>query len=186
MAQIIGCEDCNCSPLGVFSNNLQCDSSTGQCQCKQNVVSRTCERCAFGYWAFPHCQLCDCDVRGASEEICDQDTVQCFCKENVHGPSCDTCKPGTFDLQEANPRGCNKCFCFGKASTCTSSQLYRSKVTDMTEWSGTTVSIGSTASRRSAQQIQAYDQTIRAVLSGLLPEDGTFYFSAPATYLANK
>ena len=56
----------------------------------------------------------------------------------------------------------------------------------MTEWSGTTVSIGSTASRRSAQQIQAYDQTIRAVLSGLLPEDGTFYFSAPATYLANK
>ena len=48
--------------------------------------------------AFPLCQLCNCDVRGAAEEICDQETSQCYCKENVHGPSCDTCKPGTFNL----------------------------------------------------------------------------------------
>ena len=98
---IIGCEDCTCNAQGVHNGNLQCDSFTGQCQCKHNVVGRMCERCAFGYWviaihnflfnsciqfltfktkAFPYCQLCDCDVRGSAEEICDQETAQCYCK----------------------------------------------------------------------------------------------------------
>lgn len=29
---IIGCEDCNCDPLGVVDNQLQCDLNTGMCQ----------------------------------------------------------------------------------------------------------------------------------------------------------
>ena len=88
--------------------------------------------------------------------------------------------------QETNPRGCSKCFCFGRVSTCTSSQLYRSRVTDMSLWNGTAIHTTNIASRRSVQQLQSYDQTVRAVLSDFLPEDGTFYFSAPAAYLGNK
>ena len=183
---ISGCEECNCNPLGVHKDNLQCDSSTGQCQCKHNVVGRKCERCAFGYWAYPQCQLCDCDVRGSSEEICSQETAQCSCKENVHGPSCDVCKPGTFDLQESNPAGCSKCFCFGKASTCSTSQLYRSFISDMTDWSAVAIVIGSVGSRRSIDQLQLVERTVMASLTDMLPEDGTFYFSAPVTYLGNK
>ena len=181
-----GCEDCNCDPLGVHANNLQCDSSTGQCQCKHNVVGRMCQRCAFGYWAFPHCQLCDCDVRGSAEEICDQDTAHCFCKENVHGPACDTCKSGTFNLEQSNPGGCSKCFCFGKASTCTTSQMYRSHVTSMEDWSGAVILTGNVASRSAFDRLRHSDGAVTAQLNELLPEDGSFYFSAPLTYLGNK
>ena len=48
------------------------------------------------------------------------------------------------------------------------------------------MAVGSVSSRRSVDQVQSYDQTVRAVLSDFLPEDGSFYFSAPVTYLANK
>lgn len=183
---IIGCEDCTCNAQGVHQGNMQCDSNTGQCQCKHNVVGRMCERCSFGYWAFPYCQLCDCDVRGSAEEICDQQTAQCYCKENVVGPACDLCSTGTFNLQESNPRGCSKCFCFGKAEQCTSSQLFRSHITDMKNWAAAAIVVGNVGSRRSVDQIQTYEQTVRAVLVDFLPEDGSFYFSAPVTYLGNK
>ncbi|GIY12987.1 laminin subunit alpha [Caerostris darwini] len=93
---IIGCEECNCHPLGVVNGNLQCDLETGQCQCKSNIVGRTCNKCKAGYWAFPHCQLCNCDLRGSTENICDEDSARCYCKDNVYGDSCDQCKPGTF------------------------------------------------------------------------------------------
>lgn len=136
--------------------------------------------------AFPLCQLCDCDVRGSAEEICDQETAQCFCKENVVSSSCDECAPGTFNLDESNPSGCSKCFCFGKASSCSSSGLFRSHLTDMKNWSGVALVIGAAGSRRSVDQVQSYDQTVRAVLTDFLPEDGIFYFSAPLPYLGNK
>lgn len=189
---IIGCEDCSCNALGVHQGNMQCDPYAGQCLCKQNVVGRMCERCSFGYWAFPQCQLCDCDHRGAAEEICDQDTAQCFCKENVHGPSCDTCKPGTFNLQESNPRGCSKCFCFAKASTCRSSSLFRAQVTDMESWTAASIIIGNVASFTNSlrtshlSELQFLASSVQADLSDFLPEDGVFYFSAPQQYLGNK
>ena len=31
-----------------------------------------CDQCVDGYWAFPFCQLCQCDLRGTTEKICDQ------------------------------------------------------------------------------------------------------------------
>lgn len=52
-------------------------------RCKANVVGRTCNRCKAGYWAFPHCQLCNCDLRGSSEDICDEDSARCHCKVRV-------------------------------------------------------------------------------------------------------
>ena len=93
-------------------------------RCKPNIVSRTCDRCQAGSWAYPYCQLCNCDVRGTTEDICSQETAECFCKENVDGRLCDQCRPGTYNMAESNPDGCTRCFCFGKTESCTSSFLF--------------------------------------------------------------
>ncbi|CAG0878724.1 unnamed protein product [Darwinula stevensoni] len=124
------CRSCDCPSTAL------CDPYTGMLdsspmllkRCRENVVGRTCDRCLAGYWAFPQCQLCNCDFRGTAEDICDQETSTCFCKENVYGRSCASCKPGTFNLEETNPDGCSKCFCFGKTSQCSSSFLYWDRV----------------------------------------------------------
>lgn len=73
---------------------------------------------------------CVCDDRGTTEEICDQVTSSCHCKNNVYGLACDLCKEGTFHISAENPDGCTKCFCFGKTTRCSSSNLYRSQVTE--------------------------------------------------------
>lgn len=121
--QIIGCEDCNCNPLGVRNNNIQCNLNNGTCDCNTNVVGRSCDKCNNGYFRFPHCEPCRCDIRGTTDEICDQDTEFCFCKKNVQGEFCQQCKDGTYNLQSSNSEGCTKCFCFGKTNRCESAYL---------------------------------------------------------------
>lgn len=113
---IIGCEECNCSPLGVLDGDLQCDLFDGSCRCKNNVVGRKCDKCRAGYSQFPHCERCDCDLRGTTDQICDQYTAECYCKTNVQGSACDVCKEGTFNIQAENEEGCTKCFCFSKTT----------------------------------------------------------------------
>lgn len=97
-------------------------------RCKDNVRGRTCDHCQAGYFAFPNCQECSCDLRGTTEDVCDDVTSTCFCKNNVYGLNCDLCKDGTFYLSEKNPNGCTKCFCFGKTTRCSISNLYKSHV----------------------------------------------------------
>uniref|UniRef100_A0A0P4VVW3 Laminin subunit alpha n=1 Tax=Scylla olivacea TaxID=85551 RepID=A0A0P4VVW3_SCYOL len=134
---IIGCEECQCSPLGVRAGNLQCDLQSGQCNCKDNVVGRRCDRCAAGYWGFAFCQLCECDLRGSEADICSQEDARCYCKLNVQGRSCDSCRAGSYNLEESNPDGCTKCFCFGKTDYCSSADAYWAEVMadDITRWS---------------------------------------------------
>jgi laminin, alpha 3/5 len=121
--QIIGCEDCSCNPLGVERGNLQCDLNTGSCKCRPNVVGRKCDKCVNGFFNFPHCEPCRCDLRGTTFEICDQVDETCFCKKNTQGRECNSCVDGTYNLQASNPDGCTKCFCFGKTSRCNSAYL---------------------------------------------------------------
>lgn len=48
-------------------------------------------------------------------------------QEHVEGENCDRCKPGFFNLQQNNPKGCEECFCSGKTNVCTDSHFtYRS------------------------------------------------------------
>lgn len=56
--QIIGCEDCNCNQYGVLNGNLQCDLNNGSCICGPNIVGRSCDKCAYGFHRFPHCDIC--------------------------------------------------------------------------------------------------------------------------------
>lgn len=184
---IIGCEECNCSPQGVLNGNLQCDLLNGSCSCKENVVGRQCDKCVAGFSQFPHCEKCDCDIRGTTEDICDQYSAECHCKGNVQGSACDVCKEGSFDLQAGNEEGCSKCFCFGKTTRCVSSNLYRTYTMDMENWGTSLVNEknGSVTILNSLTQ-RVNDSTTLLDFSKNETAETTVYFAAPETYLGKK
>jgi len=39
--------ECGCDPVG--STSFECDSTTGQCECKDNVTGQSCDRCEDNY-----------------------------------------------------------------------------------------------------------------------------------------
>ncbi|CAH8616947.1 unnamed protein product [Schistosoma rodhaini] len=135
---VIGCKNCNCSIDGsVIGLEDQCDLITGQCTCKPEFSGRACNECSKGYYGYPDCRKCNCDMRGTAwGNLSISDTVvpcnpidgQCNCKENVEGDQCDQCKPGTFGLNIDYPLGCYSCFCFptGTPSRCSLLTGYRS------------------------------------------------------------
>ncbi|KAG1696659.1 Laminin subunit alpha [Nymphon striatum] len=186
---IIGCEECDCNRDGVKDQNMQCNLLTGKCSCKPNVIGRRCNQCAAGYWAFPYCRLCECDSRGTTEEICDQTTSQCFCKDNVYGPSCDKCLAGTFHLEERNPLGCTKCFCFGATDRCRSALMYRVQIIEYENWNHSSLNFDS-ANVQAVEDVNITMEMDKAIIKAQLPPkmpEGTFfYISAPEAYLGNR
>lgn len=121
--QIIGCEPCDCNYLGIANGNSQCDAFNGSCECRPHIEGRACDECSNGYFDFPRCDQCTCNVAGTLLDICDKVDGSCFCKKNVVGRDCDQCMESTYNLQASNPEGCTKCFCFGKTSRCESAFL---------------------------------------------------------------
>ncbi|CAH0382822.1 unnamed protein product [Bemisia tabaci] len=186
---LVGCTDCACNEQGVKNGNLQCDLLNGTCDCKDHVVGRACDHCMDGNWAFPHCVACQCDLRGTIPEICNQNNAECFCKLNVEGPACDICKEGTFNIQAKNNDGCTKCFCFGKTTRCTSSNLYRTTIQGMDGWKLVSLNVSKTVNVESIgtlpQKIESgQGQAIGVDLTAL--EDKIIYFQAPEKFLGNK
>lgn len=183
---LIGCEECNCSPVGVLDGDLQCDLLDGFCRCKENVVGRQCDRCRAGYSQFPHCERCDCDSRGTTGDICDQYTAECLCKTNVQGQACDVCREGTFDIQAENADGCTKCFCFGKTTRCASANLYWTHLMDMDGWELVTPIDKS----GNFTTLSTYPVENTTTVTVSLTTNDTFenvvYFSAPDTYFNKK
>lgn len=185
--QIIGCEECNCNPLGVHSN-LQCDLFNGSCTCKEHVVGRTCDNCEAGHYNFPYCEHCNCDERGTTMDICDKHTAECHCKHYVEGGLCEHCQEGTFNLQRNNEEGCTKCFCFGKTSRCISSNWFMSQIGGMSNWTLFSIIEGSnmTVVPLQAQIEQLNSSVIGVDLTTEETTDQVVYFSAPQQYFRNK
>ncbi|XP_054881817.1 laminin subunit alpha-5-like, partial [Poeciliopsis prolifica] len=77
---VVGCEICNCSRPGIVSLDVSCDTDSGQCRCRNNIVGRQCDRCAPGFYGYPNCRPCDCNEAGTEEEVCDSFTGRCLCK----------------------------------------------------------------------------------------------------------
>ncbi|XP_017778098.1 PREDICTED: laminin subunit alpha-1-like, partial [Nicrophorus vespilloides] len=116
---------CDCSTTG--SVRQQCNVLTGECLCQTGYTGEKCNKCDHGYYGYPKCRRCSCDLRGTDTNsgICNAEGLcqcnsdgSCPCKANVGGKLCNRCNNGTFGLHEENPDGCTKCFCFGRSSSC--------------------------------------------------------------------
>ncbi|KAM9343060.1 laminin subunit alpha-5 isoform 2-T2 [Pholidichthys leucotaenia] len=178
---VVGCEICNCSRPGVITLDVSCDTHSGQCRCKNNVVGRQCDRCAPGFYGYPNCRPCDCNEAGTEEEVCNLFTGRCLCKENVQGSLCDQCRVGTFHLDPTNPKGCTSCFCFGATNRCRSSDKRRTEIMNMEGW----VLLG--ADRQEvAVTVYAGQDLVEADLSDVPDVYQDLYWHAPKTYLGDK
>ncbi|CAF1597728.1 unnamed protein product, partial [Adineta ricciae] len=173
---LIGCEDCQCRIEGVVNGRLDCDLKTGQCPCRENIGSRTCDRCAPGHYDYPRCMRCDCDASGTLEPICDTYTGTCLCKENVYGPRCDRCTDGTFALLADNPKGCTKCYCFGSTTQCHSGIFNYRFIRNMSDWTLTRSDVRFDRREARLSMFMSYDNR----------DQSAVYWSAPRQYLGNK
>ena len=84
---------CECSDYG--SLGIECDQTTGQCQCLPYVTGRDCSECHVGYWDIESergCRACNCDYVGSTDLQCNGTTGQCPCKPGVEGAYCDECR----------------------------------------------------------------------------------------------
>ncbi|XP_034550802.1 laminin subunit alpha-5 [Notolabrus celidotus] len=178
---VVGCEVCNCSRPGVVTPDTSCDTESGQCRCKNNVVGRQCDRCAPGFYGYPNCRLCDCNEAGTEEEVCDSFTGQCLCKENVQGSRCDQCRVGTFHLDPTNPKGCTSCFCFGATDRCRSSEKRRTEIMNMEGW----VLLGADKQEVPVVVYPGQD-LVEADLSDVPDVYQDLHWHAPKTYLGDK
>ncbi|XP_022051460.2 laminin subunit alpha-5 isoform X1 [Acanthochromis polyacanthus] len=178
---VVGCEICNCSRPGIVSPDASCDTQSGQCRCKNNIVGRQCDRCAPGFYGYPNCRPCDCNEAGTEEEVCDSFTGQCLCKENVQGSRCDQCRVGTFHLDPTNPKGCTSCFCFGATDRCRSSDKRRTEIMNMEGW----VLLGAD---RQEVPVTVYpgQDLVEADLSDVPDVYQDLHWHAPRTYLGDK
>ncbi|KAM6406959.1 laminin subunit alpha-2 isoform 4-T4 [Pluvialis apricaria] len=83
------CQPCNCHINGSFSEI--CDSRTGQCECKANVIGRRCDVCQPSYFWAPEklfCIPCGCSALGSMSLQCDM-SGRCICKSGFMGRRCE-------------------------------------------------------------------------------------------------
>ncbi|NXW31629.1 LAMA2 protein, partial [Phaetusa simplex] len=109
------CQPCHCHINGSFSEI--CDSRTGQCQCKANVIGRRCDVCqpeTFGLQSSGGCVPCNCNSFGSKSFDCDGDG-QCYCQPGVTGKKCDRCAHGFYNFEEG---GCTPCECSHFGNNC--------------------------------------------------------------------
>ncbi|KAF2974329.1 hypothetical protein EK904_009889 [Melospiza melodia maxima] len=80
---------CHCHMNGSFSE--VCDSRTGQCECKANVIGRRCDICKPNYFWAPEkvfCIPCGCSALGSVSLQCDV-LGRCICKPGFMGRHCE-------------------------------------------------------------------------------------------------
>uniref|UniRef100_A0A8C5TD51 Laminin subunit alpha-2 n=1 Tax=Malurus cyaneus samueli TaxID=2593467 RepID=A0A8C5TD51_9PASS len=109
------CQPCHCHMNGSFSEI--CDSRTGQCECKANVIGRRCDICkpgTFGLQSSRGCVPCNCNSFGSKSFDCNGEG-QCFCQPGVTGKKCDRCAHGFYNFEEG---GCTPCDCSRFGNNC--------------------------------------------------------------------
>ena len=115
------CQPCQCYPPGTHLDQDQalpvCDSYTGKCSCKPNVIGHDCDRCKDGYFRIDSnmgCDPCNCDPVGSINGTCNVYSGQCFCRPGVTGMRCDMCEPYHYGF---SIQGCTDCDCDPTGST---------------------------------------------------------------------
>ena len=98
-----------CNSTG--SINIACDTDTGSCICKDNVIGESCDSCPSSNHVFNSSgciDTCNC-VYGS----CDGTNGACECPYNVTGDQCDTCADNHYGISDA---GCISCDCNPRGS----------------------------------------------------------------------
>ncbi|XP_072530162.1 laminin subunit gamma-3 isoform X2 [Salminus brasiliensis] len=87
----VGCERCNCNPIG--SSSPACHPITGQCMCRTGVEGKQCGVCRMGFFGFSSrgCRACNCDPMGSSSMQCHGNGT-CPCRQGFVGYKCDKCE----------------------------------------------------------------------------------------------
>ncbi|PIK40931.1 putative laminin subunit alpha [Apostichopus japonicus] len=102
------CEACDCDPYFSTGN---CAPITGQCECRPRFTGPDCGECNEGYYDFPTCKPCDCNINGTENKVCLPSGGQCPCKVNYAGQFCDQCERGFYDFP-----ACLSCDCDRRGS----------------------------------------------------------------------
>ncbi|XP_071660282.1 laminin subunit alpha-3 isoform X2 [Patagioenas fasciata] len=97
------CLPCQCHGAGVLDGD--CDGNSGQCRCRIGFWGLSCDTCATGYFHYPFCQVCECNLAGTQPEVCDF-LGRCLCRSGVAGLQCDSCQPGHHSFP-----ACQACQC---------------------------------------------------------------------------
>ena len=90
---------CECNATGSASS--ECNSLTGECDCKPNIQGSKCDICMEGFYlsnpsSLDGCQSCDCNLGGSLSPFCDMYTGQCPCRSGLTGQTCSDVIPGYF------------------------------------------------------------------------------------------
>ncbi|KAJ8404448.1 hypothetical protein AAFF_G00337150 [Aldrovandia affinis] len=106
----LGCERCNCNPIG--SSSPACHPITGQCVCHPGVEGSSCDSCRKGFFGFSSrgCRACNCDPMGSITMQCHGNGT-CTCREGFVGYKCDKCELNYFQSRATYQcEGCPVCY----------------------------------------------------------------------------
>ncbi|TRY59547.1 hypothetical protein DNTS_012239 [Danionella cerebrum] len=102
----VGCEMCNCNPIGSVSS--ECHPITGHCFCRTGVDGWSCDTCRMGFFGFSSrgCRACNCDPMGSTSMQCHGNGT-CSCRQGFVGYKCDRCEPNYY--QNRLTHQCEEC-----------------------------------------------------------------------------
>ncbi|SPP85142.1 laminin subunit alpha [Drosophila guanche] len=100
------CSPCQCD---FFYSTGHCEEETGNCECRAAFQPPNCDSCAYGYYGYPNCRECECNLNGTNGYHCEAESgQQCPCKINFAGSYCKQCAEGYYGFPECKACECNQ------------------------------------------------------------------------------
>lgn len=99
------CQPCNCDDVYYTGH---CEEGTGRCECRKAFQPPNCDSCAYGYYGYPNCRECECNLNGTDGYHCEAINGECPCKINFAGHYCKQCAEGFYAFPECKACQCNK------------------------------------------------------------------------------
>ncbi|XP_071477998.1 LOW QUALITY PROTEIN: laminin subunit alpha-5-like, partial [Diadema antillarum] len=126
------CQPCNCDPVLSTGN---CAPYTGQCECRPEYAGPDCTECNEGYYGYPNCIPCDCNVNGTENKVCQVNGGQCPCKPNFIGRNCNLCASSFYGFPECKQCDCNyigsyDIVCDSESGQCSCRDVYNGRSCD--------------------------------------------------------
>lgn len=95
---------CDCDN---FYSTGNCAEGSGKCECKPAYQEPDCRTCSYGYFGYPECEPCRCNLNGTEGYHCEPIHGICPCKPNFSGDYCTKCADGYYNYPECTPCECD-------------------------------------------------------------------------------